>query len=260
MKKIRIAVVGYKGRMGSNIIDCILQTKSAVLSGAIANDRRCEDIGLIFGKTIGINSSNSLVELFNQADVVIEFTNSDTMQECINMAAHTNTPLVSGTTGHDHHKLLLESAQHVPILWSANMSIGINMLTKLVKESARKLGEEYDIEILEMHHAQKQDAPSGTALMLGEAAAEGRSVDLSAVKTTDRAGIRKKGEIGFASLRGGGVFGEHNVMFATEDEYISLRHVSLTRYLFAKGAVKAALWLHNQKNNLYSMQDVLDEQ
>ena len=259
MKKIKVGVVGYKGRMGINIVNCILETDSTILSGAISSDRESEDIGLIFGKTIGINSCTSLTQLFNQSDVVIEFTNPNTMQKCLKTASHTNTALVSGTTGHNHHELLVETAKQSPVLWSANMSIGINMLTKLVKESASKLGTEYDIEILEMHHNKKQDAPSGTALMLGSAAAQGRSVDLSVVKNTERVGIRQQGDIGFASLRGGGVFGEHKVMFVAEDEYITLGHVSLTRNLFAKGAIKAALWLYNQKNNLYSMQDVINE-
>ena len=258
MTKIRIGVVGYKGKMGQSIVSCILETPQTTLAGAVSNDKKCEDIGLIFGENIGIESVDSIDKVFLQSDVVIEFTNPHTMHACIEMAIKTKTPLVSGTTGHDYYEMMATCAQQVPILWSANMSIGVNMLSKLVQDAASKLGEEYDIEILEMHHAQKKDAPSGTALMLGEYAAQGLGVDLSSVKSIDRHGLRKKGTIGFATLRGGGIYGEHKVMFITEDEYIELGHVSLTRNLFAKGAVKAALWLYNKENNLYSMQDVLD--
>lgn len=256
INRIKIGIIGYKGRMGRSILNAILNTEMAEVSGAISHDQSGEDIGDIIGKTIGVKSSESIIEVFQNSHVVIEFTNPATMEVCLRLSERLGVPLVSGTTGHDHGELMSEVARKVPILWSANTSIGINILSNLVKEVARKLDEEYDIEVLEVHHAHKKDTPSGTALTLGKSAASGRQVELDSVV---RGNVRKKGQIGFAAIRGGGVFGEHKVMFMNEDEYIELGHVSLNRDVYARGAVKAALWLSNQqKNKIYSMQDVLN--
>ncbi|MBQ4875312.1 MAG: 4-hydroxy-tetrahydrodipicolinate reductase [Rickettsiaceae bacterium H1] len=251
MNKVKIGVVGYMGRMGKQITSVILESEQAILSSCVSRTK---------SKKLSKNNvkiAKSISEVCRDANVVIEFTNPITMKECLATAQETKTPLVSGTTGHDNYELMKQVAKTTPIIWAANMSLGINVLSKIVMEVANALNEDYDIEISEIHHVHKKDFPSGTAIMLGKASAKGRDVDFESKKSIYRNTIRKKGEIGFSSLRGGGIFGEHKVMFIAEDEYLELSHVALTRKLFAKGAVKGALWLYDKKPGLYSMQNVL---
>ena len=170
--------------------------------------------------------------------------------------------MVIGTTGLDDeaHRALVAAAKNAPVLWAPNMSLGVNWLLALVEQTAQRLGDDYDIEVLEMHHRHKIDAPSGTALALGKAAAEGRKVDLAGKSQRTRDGItgaRKRGDIGFATLRGGDNAGEHRVIFAADGEMIELAHRATSRRVFARGAVAAAQFLAPQKPGLYSMKDVL---
>jgi 4-hydroxy-tetrahydrodipicolinate reductase len=198
------------------------------------------------------------------ADVVIDFTNAQASAALAAACAARGGPaLVIGSTGlaPEHEAALAEAARRVPVLRSGNFSLGVNMLLGLVRQAARALpAETYDIEVLEAHHRRKVDAPSGTALMLGEAAAQGRGVALADAAQRGRDGItgaRTLGDIGFAVVRGGGIVGEHSVLFAAEDEVLTLTHSAIDRGLFARGAVEAALWLAGRPPGLYDMQDVL---
>ncbi len=196
------------------------------------------------------------------ADVFIDFSVPDALAVHLDAAIAAERPIVIGTTGLslDHHRLIEGAARRVPVLQAANMSLGVNLLAHLVRETAARLGADWDIEIVEMHHRHKVDAPSGTALLLGEAAAAGRGIDLAEASDRGRDGItgaRKAGNIGFAALRGGSVAGEHQVIFAAEGERIELGHRAESRAIFARGALQAALWLTGQKPGRYDMADML---
>lgn len=198
----------------------------------------------------------------HRPDVYVDFTVPDAIDEHLACALKHSKPILIGTTGltTDHQRAIDEAARHVAVLQSANTSLGVNLLAHLVREAAQKLGEEWDVEIVEMHHRYKVDSPSGTALMLGKAAAEGRGVELDAVATRGRDGItgaRKAGAIGLASLRGGSVSGDHQVVFAAEGERLELGHRAESRLIFARGAVEAAIWLHGKPAGRYTMADVL---
>lgn len=196
---------------------------------------------------------------FAACDVMIDFTNPEAAVAYAKIAAQMGKPLVTGTTGLslDQQATLEKSAQIAPILQSANMSLGVNLLLSLVEKTAEKLGPEFDIEIFESHHRNKVDAPSGTALALGAAAAKGRGAALDSLAVFDRQGKRKSGNIGFSVFRGGDVVGEHTVTFAGAGERIELAHRASDRMIFAHSAVKAALWLKDRPPGLYSMRDVL---
>ena len=196
-------------------------------------------------------------------DVYVDFSAPEALEEHLEEAVSAGKPILIGTTGlgADHQRMIDEAAAKIAILQSANTSLGVNLLSWLVREAARRLGPAWDIEIVEMHHRLKVDAPSGTALMLGRAAAEGRGVDLAAVSDRGRDGItgeREPGAIGFASLRGGTVAGDHQVIFASESERLELGHRAESRAIFARGAVKAALWLAGKPAGRYTMADVLE--
>ncbi len=191
------------------------------------------------------------------AAALIDFTRPERTVVLAALAAQANIPFISGTTGlNDAQFASLQShSTTIPVLWAANMSIGVNLLLSLVKQAAARLDAAYDIEITDMHHKHKIDAPSGTALALGRAAAEGRRIAFEPV--TDRLGTREPGSIGFAVTRGGGIVGEHRVLFASEYERVELAHAAQDRRLFARGALTAAQWLINQPPGWYSMQDML---
>ena len=196
------------------------------------------------------------------AEVFIDFTAPAALEANLARAVEAGIPIVIGTTGltPDHHRLIDEAARKVPVLQAANMSLGVNILAHLVRETAARLGPDWDIEIVEMHHRHKADAPSGTGLLLGRAAAEGRGVDLDTVSDRGRDGItgsREEGHIGFAVLRGGSVAGDHQVVFAGEGERIELGHRAESRAIFAQGALKAALWIAGKPAGRYTMDDVL---
>ena len=196
------------------------------------------------------------------SDVLIDFSTPAALAANLDAARAARIGIVIGTTGLDaQHQAAIEAAAlDIPILQAANMSLGVNLLAHLVRETAARLGAEWDIEIVELHHRHKVDAPSGTALLLGQAAAEGRGIDLEAASDRGRDGVtgaRAPGHIGFASLRGGSAAGDHQVLFAGEGERIELGHRAESRAIFAQGAVKAALWLKDQPPGLYAMTDVL---
>lgn len=266
MAALRIGISGCAGRMGRMLVAEVAATPGCVLAGGVDASGSRElgkDIGELAGiGAVGLVAGSDLEALLKDADVVIEFTTPEATVAHAALAAKAKKPLVVGTTGLDDkaHQALAAAATSAPILWAPNMSLGVNWLLALVEQTAARLGEDYDIEILEMHHRHKVDAPSGTALALGKAAAAGRGSDLAATSQRVRDGItgpRKRGDIGFATLRGGDNAGEHRVIFAAEGEQLELSHRATSRRVFARGAVAAAQWLAGQKPGLYSMKDVL---
>lgn len=254
---MKISLLGITGKMGHHLAEIIAETPDLRLVGAVtsATNPRCgQDIQ---GMEITANPENA----FSDADLLIDFSTPQALPTHLEYACHFKKPLVIGTTGldHSHYKAIDKASITIPILQAANTSIGITILAKIVREAAKQLGLDYDIEVVETHHRQKIDSPSGTALSLGKAAALGRNADFDQVKVTERQGKRRSGDIGFAVMRGGGVFGEHAVRFLGDDEIIEFAHTSLNRRLFAKGALQAARWLINQKSGLYTMQDIIDD-
>ncbi|WP_092787707.1 4-hydroxy-tetrahydrodipicolinate reductase [Rhodospira trueperi] len=263
---MRIGIVGCGGRMGRTLVQQVLETDGGALAGGTerpGSDLVGQDVATLVGAPpAGAAVTDDPSTLFATADAVIDFTTPAVTVENAALAARTNTILVVGTTGLDAGALarLAEAAKKTRIVQAPNMSVGVNLLFALTRRVAATLGVEYDIEIVEHHHRHKVDAPSGTALGLGRAAAEGRGVDLDAV--ADRArdghtGAREDGHIGFAVLRGGDVVGDHTVMFAGPGERVELTHKASDRVIYARGAVRAALWAADKPNGLYSMTDVL---
>ena len=263
---IRIGIVGCAGRMGQMLMKEVLDTDGASLSGGterVGGPAAGQDIGELLGRgKLGLVIGADARELFLASDVVIDFTTREATVAHARLAAELGKALVVGTTGLEpaQEVVLHEAATKVPVVYAPNFSIGVNLLLSLVEQVAKVLDPSYDIEIVEMHHRHKVDATSGTALGLGRAAAAGRQVALSDVAVRQRDGIvgpRKSGEIGFATLRGGDVVGDHTVMFAAEGERIELTHKAQSRAVFSKGAIRAALWAQGRKAGLYSMFDVL---
>ncbi len=266
MSDMKLVVVGAAGRMGRTLIRIIAETEGVSLAGAIERAGAPEigaDAGALAGVgEAGVAISTDPLPVFAEADGVLDFTVPAATLAFAELAAQARIVHVIGTTGlgaGDDEKIRA-AARHAVIVRSGNMSLGVNLLAALVRQAAKALDADFDIEILEMHHRHKVDAPSGTALMLGAAAAAGRGIDLDqhSVRTRDgHTGARKRGDIGFATLRGGSVTGEHSVIFAGEGELITLGHSAFDRAIFARGAVKAALWGRDKKPGLYSMADVL---
>lgn len=257
---IKIGVIGCLGRMGRAVVNELITNEKVQIVAAAARSNIGVDIGLAIGcgfTDIGVRITYSISEVFELSDIVIDFTTKECMLECLKAAVKFKKPLVSGTTGIEGINLK-EYATKVPILWSANMSIGVNALLKLVKKAAELLGSEYDVEICEMHHNLKKDSPSGTAIELGKTIANTLNIDLRINQHS--CGIREKKSIGFAVSRGGGVIGDHKVIFANFGERIELGHKAINRKIFAKGAVEASIWLYENKREiagLYSMQEVI---
>jgi 4-hydroxy-tetrahydrodipicolinate reductase len=217
-------------------------------------------MGQAIAEEIALRDEVKLSE--HRADVFVDFSVPEALQEHVAAAVGAGKPMLIGTTGldADHQRLIDEAAASIAILQAANTSLGVNLLAHLVRETAARLGEDWDVEIAEMHHRLKVDAPSGTALMLGRAAAEGRGTDLDRASARGRDGLtgpREPGRIGFASLRGGTVAGDHQVIFATDGERLELGHRAESRAIFARGAVEAALWLADKPPGRYTMADVL---
>lgn len=257
---IKIAIVGCMGRMGQTLVNAIVSHPKCDFAGGTETEGS-HWIGQKIGET-GKLVLEDAKTLFEHADVVIDFTVPVATCLHADIAVETATPLIIGTTGINEqgHAHLDICARSTVIVQSGNTSLGITVLSALTKQVSERLGTNWDIEILEMHHRHKVDAPSGTALMLGEAAADGRDVKLDDVACKSRDGItgaREEGEIGFATLRGGSVIGEHSVIFASENERITLTHHAENRDLFADGAIAAALWAVGKPNGRYSMQDVI---
>lgn len=262
----KISVLGCSGRMGQMLIQTLDANENAVLGG-VTERAGHEWIGKDLGECMGgaprgITVSDDPLQVFAASQGVIDFTSPDASVAHSELAAQARAVHVIGTTGFDdsHLAAFKAAARHAPIIRAGNMSLGVNLLTQLTKKVAAALDEDFDIEIVEGHHKHKVDAPSGTALMLGEAAAEGRGVNLADVSDRGRDGItgaRKRGDIGFHAIRGGDVVGEHDVIFAADGERIVIRHLATDRAIFARGAVKAAIWGQDKGPGEYSMLDVL---
>lgn len=263
---MKIGIVGCAGRMGRMLTEAVLDAQGCALSGGterLGNDALDRDMGELVGRDrVGAPVESDAKALFQRSDAIIDFTAPAATLAHAALAAELGKVLVIGTTGMsaDDEAALARAAERCAIVYAPNFSVGVNLLMALTERAAAILGDDYDIEIVEMHHRHKVDAPSGTALGLGRAAAQGRAVALDRVWRKSRdghTGARPKGEIGFATLRGGDVVGDHTVMFAAEGERVELTHKASSRAVFAKGAVRAALWARGQKPGLYSMRDVL---
>ncbi len=238
----RFGIIGHKGRMGQALLAAIADGGHEVAGGIDAGDQP--------------------EPLAGRCDALIDFSAPAALAANLDAARDAGVPILIGTTGlsDEHHRLIDAAAQHIAILQTGNTSLGVTLLAHLVREAARRLGPEWDIEIVEMHHRMKVDAPSGTAILLGEAAAAGRGIDLAASSERGRdghTGARERGAIGFASLRGGTVAGDHSVIFAGDEERITLSHQAVNRMIFARGAVKAAEWLICKQPGRYNMAQVL---
>lgn len=263
---MKIGIIGATGRMGKMLVRAVMAHDDAELSGVVGRDTSPhigQDIGEICGiGTIGHDIGDDIKKLITDADAVIDFTTPESTLAHAKICAETGTKLIIGTTGltTEQEAMLKSYADQTTIIYAPNMSIGVNLLLNLVKQVASKLDETYDIEIIEAHHRHKVDAPSGTALALGKSAAEGRKTTLEQSATYTREGImdpREMGSIGFSTIRGGDIAGDHTVLFAAEGERIELTHKASDRSVFAKGAVNAAIWSNTKENGFYSMQDVL---
>jgi len=266
MSDMKLIVAGAGGRMGRTLIRTIAETPGAVLVGALespTSDLLGKDSGLLAGlPKNGVELSADLWEISKGADAILDFTVPAATIANVAIAAQRGIIHVIGTTGlsASDNAVIKSVTKQAVVVQSGNMSLGVNLLAALVKQVAKSLDEDFDIEILEMHHRAKIDAPSGTAYLLGQAAADGRGVDLGqrSVRSRDgHTGARNTGDIGFATLRGGTATGDHTVIFAGPYERIELAHKSEDRMIFARGAIKAALWARGKKPGFYTMADVL---
>ena len=265
--RYKVTVLGASGRMGSQIIRKVTESSTMDLHFVVEHKEHNwigQDCGeKLLGRENGVLVTDNLKLALEGAKAVIDFSTPDTSLECIKICEQTETAHVIGTTGFDQvqENAIFEHSKKVVVVKAGNMSLGVNLLISLVEKVSSSLDIDFDIEILEMHHRNKVDAPSGTALMLGEAAAKGKGKSLPELRIAAREGIsvgRQKGSIGFASLRGGGVVGEHEVSFTSGSERISIKHEAFSRDIFVNGAIKAALWSKEKKPGLYDMLDVLN--
>ena len=266
MAGTRIGVVGCGGRMGRMLLAEIATSEGCALAGGCATPGSGyvnQDIGELAGiGRLGISVGDDAEKLIRDSDVVIEFTTPAATATHAAQAAELAKPIVIGTTGlsAEEGAAVREAARKVPIVWAPNMSLGINLLLGVVEEVARRLRPNWDVEIMEMHHRGKVDAPSGTALALGRAVAAGRKVTFEEVQQRGRDGItgpRRTGDIGFVALRGGDAVGDHHVVFAGAGERLALTHRATSRSIYAKGAVEAARWVLGRPPGLYSLKEVL---
>lgn len=263
----KISIPGGNGRMGKTLIKEIINDKSLELahSSCLPNEKeKGMDLGTLVGeKKIDKFLTDDKMSIFNQTDVIIDFTVPSASVQNTENAANRNIPIVIGTTGFTELELnkIKDCSKKIPVIHSANFSIGISLMKKLIKTSTKALGKDWEIEVLETHHDQKIDSPSGTALLLGSVAAEERNQSLEDVKNCSREGIigkRKKGEIGFAVLRGGNVIGEHSIKFFNGDERVEINHIANNRSIFAKGAIRSAIWATTSEPGFFSLDDILN--
>lgn len=262
---MKVAVMGVAGRMGQELVRAAHAAGCTIVAGLEREGSPAigADVGALAGmEPLGVPVSSDALEGIARCEGILDFTSPRSSAEFAGLAANARAVHVIGTTGFtaEEEAQIAAAARHAPIVKAGNMSLGVNLLVALTRRVAEALDEDFDIEIVEMHHRHKVDAPSGTALMLGQAAAEGRNVDLQevAVKSRDgHTGARRAGDIGFATLRGGSVVGEHKVIFAGAGERIELGHIATDRSIFARGAVKALQWGRGKAPGLYSMSDVL---
>lgn len=262
----RIAIIGAAGRMGKTLIEAVTQTEGAVLAAAIERPESSllgADAGELAGVgRLGIPVAGSVEEAVEHFDVLIDFTHPTTTLVNLAVCREAGKALVIGTTGFtDAQKdLINEAAQDIPIVFAPNFSIGVNLCLKLLDMAARVMGEDSDIEVIEAHHRHKVDAPSGTALRMGEVVADalGRKLkDVAVYGREGQTGARDRQTIGFATVRAGDVVGDHTVLFASEGERVEITHKASSRMTFAKGAVRSAMWLAGRDRGLFDMQDVL---
>ena len=266
MAKIKVGIAGCLGRMGQELTKKILEDKNFIFVGGFEHKahqkigKKISDVTNIQSEEVVTNNARSI---FKKADVVIDFTTPQSTLSNVKIASNTKTALVIGTTGitKAQKNKIKSFSKKIPILMSSNMSIGVNLLFGLVKKAASSLGgNEYDIEIAETHHKHKVDAPSGTALSLGEYAAEGRKTSLDKSKVLDRTKNlkkRKNGDIGFSVTRGGEIAGEHTVSFISKDDRVDLVHKANNRSIFVSGALKAAIFVSKRKSGYFEMKDLL---
>jgi 4-hydroxy-tetrahydrodipicolinate reductase len=248
---IGIGVLGASGRMGKAIIAHLHDRPGMKLVAAYSRDAvSLEEDGLV---------RRDHASVFAAADVILDFTSPYALEAHLHQAILAKKPLIVGTTGLDkeHKQLLAQAGEHIPLVYAENTSIGANLMIYLVNHIARFLDDSFDIEILEVHHRHKVDAPSGTALALGRAAARGRNIDFDNNASLNRLGIRRPQSIGFSAQRGGSIVGEHTVSFLGDEESFSLTHHSFSRDILAKGALLAVAWIIRQQPGLYTMADVL---
>lgn len=253
---LKVGIVGICGRMGHVLVNCFMGLDGVKIVCGV--DRNTNNLPL--NCNVPVVSSFELLDII--PDVLIDFTRPDCSLETLNFARAHNIKVVLGTTGFDDNakSLIKEASKEIAIVWAANFSVGINVLLSLIKKTA-SIMQDADIEIVEAHHRYKVDCPSGTAIAMGEAAALGRNVNLKDVMVSGRDGItgeRQYGTIGFSSIRGGDVVGVHDVNFLCDGESVTLTHKASSRETFARGAIRAAMWLENKKAGLYSMKEVLD--
>ncbi len=261
-----IVITGASGRMGRMLVRTVAESDRARLVGCLERPGHPwigRDVGeAMGGSALGVTVTDDALEAFARAQAVIDFTAPEATVEFAGLAAQARAVHVIGTTGLEagHLAAIAAAARHAVVVRAGNMSLGVNLLVQLTQKVAAALDADFDIEIVEAHHRHKVDAPSGTALMLGEAAAAGRGIALEEMTDSGRDGItglRDRGRIGFAAVRGGDIVGEHDVIFAGEGERVILRHVATDRAIFARGALKAALWGQDRKPGEYTMLDVL---
>lgn len=262
---LKVVIAGCSGRMGHALLESVFTDPALVLHGALDradNPQSGHDAGEQFGRLIGVKVTADVETALQGADVLVDFTRPEASMQYLDACQKAGVSLVIGTTGFSaEQKTAIEAAsKNIPIVFAPNMSVGVTLLINLVEQAAKVLKDGYDIEVVEMHHRHKVDAPSGTALRLGEAAAKGIGQDLKDCAVYAREGVtgeREAGTIGFATLRGGDVVGDHTVMFAGVGERVEITHKASSRATFAVGALRAAKFLADKKTGLYDMQDVL---
>lgn len=266
MSDMKLAVMGAAGAMGKELIRAAHAMPGCVVAGAVVSPGSRalgQDAGVLAGiGEIGVPTTADALEIVAKVDGILDFTVPNASVEFAGLAANARIVHVLGTTGFSEadEAAVKAAARHATIIKAGNMSLGVNLLVAVTRKVAEALDADFDIEVIEMHHRRKVDAPSGTALMLGQAAADGRKIGLKdhSVRSRDgHTGARKRGDIGFATLRGGNVVGEHSVVFAADGERVVLSHIATDRGIFARGAVKAALWGRGKGPGLFSMADVL---
>ncbi len=264
---MRVAIAGAAGRMGRTLVEAVSRSDAAVevtAASVLPEDPTLGmDVGLLsMGQPLGVLASDSLLEQQEAFDVLVDFTSPDATIAHLKLCRQFGKAMVIGTTGFSEaqKEVIEEAAEHIPVVFAPNMSVGVNLCLQLVKKAAEVLGDEVDIEIYEAHHRYKKDAPSGTALKLGEVVAETLGRELDEVAVYGREGVepeRDRKTIGFATVRAGDIVGDHTVTFASLGERVEITHKASNRMTFANGAVRAAGWLEGKPAGLYSMQDVL---
>ena len=262
----QLAIAGVSGRMGRALLEAIAADAECTLAAAIdrpGSPLVGQDAGMVYGAVSGVMVVGALESVFGSAQALIDFTRPEASLVYLDACVAHKTPMVIGTTGFDAAgtRRIETAAQHIPIVFAPNMSVGVNLLMKLAELAARVLNDGYDIEIIEAHHRHKVDAPSGTALGLGRAVAKTLQRDLATCAVYGREGVtgeRAPGTIGFATVRGGDIVGDHTLLFAGTGERIELTHKASSRATFAQGALRAAKWVQGQAPGLYDMRDVLN--